>query len=217
MIQIKHRYTNAVLFESEAVDIRDCLLRALKSGSDLSGCDLSGSDLHGCDLSGCNLRGCNFSGCNLRGCNLSGCNLHGCDLSDCNLRGCNFSGCNFSGCDLSGSDLSGSDLVYFKTDFFYVLLRAQKEITGLREHLISGNVDGSFYQGECACLLGTIANVRNCDYQAIGNGISPNSSRPAEQWFMSIKKGDTPETNQISKITVEWIDEFVGLLELAKS
>ena len=172
MIQIKHRYTNAVLFESEAVDIRDCLLRALKSGSDLSGSDLSGSDLRGCDLSGSDLSGCNFSGC---------------------------------------------DLVYFKTDFFDVLLRAQKEITGLREHLISGNVDGSFYQGECACLLGTIANVRNCDYQAIGNGISPNSSRPAEQWFMSIKKGDTPETNQISKITVEWIDEFVGLLELAKS
>ena len=82
--------------------------------------------------------------------------------------------------------------------------------------MLAGKVDGSCYQGECACLLGTIANIRHCDYDAIGNGISPDSSRPAEQWFMSIKKGDTPETNNISKITVEWIDEFVNLLEAAK-
>ena len=47
------------------------------------------------------------------------------------------------------------------------------------------------------------------------DGIRPNSGRPAERWFMGINKGDTPETNQISKLTVEWLDEFVGLLAAA--
>ena len=186
LIQIKHRYTDAVLCEFEAVDIRDCLRQAVIGGADLRRADLRGADLRGADLSGANL---------------SGADLRGADLS---------------GADLSGADLRRANLSYFKSDFFDVLFRAPKEISGLREYLLAGKVDGSCYQGECACLLGTIANIRHCDYDAIGNGISPDSSRPAEQWFMSIKKGDTPETNNISKITVEWIDEFVNLLEAAK-
>jgi hypothetical protein len=32
---------------------------------------------------------------------------------------------------------------------------------------------------------------------------------------MSIEKGDTPETNQVSKITVEWLDEFTSKLAFA--
>ena len=72
-----------------------------------------------------------------------------------------------------------------------------------------------FRSGDCACLVGTIANIRHKKYTELGNGLIPNSSRPAERWFMGIKKGDTPENNQISKITVEWIDEFQQLLEAA--
>lgn len=141
-IEIKHRFTNTVLCEFEAVDIKDCLEQAVKSGA---------------------------------------------------------------------------NLIYFKSDFFDVLLRAPHEIDGLKQSILDGKVDGSVYEGECACLVGTLANIRHCNYQELGNGISPNSSRPAEQWFMSINKGDTPKTNTVSKITVEWIDEFTGLLALAKS
>jgi hypothetical protein len=82
---------------------------------------------------------------------------------------------------------------------------------------MEGRVDGSTYEGACACLVGTIANVRGVGYEAVGNGIAPDSGRPAEQWFMSIRKGDTPATNQVSAITVQWLDEFVSLLTAAKA
>ena len=90
------------------------------------------------------------------------------------------------------------------------------EATSLKQALIDGKVNGSQYEGECACLVGTIANIRHEKYTELGNGLVPNSSRPAERWFMGINKGDTPENNQISKITVEWINEFKQLLEAAK-
>jgi hypothetical protein len=108
-------------------------------------------------------------------------------------------------------------LDYFKSDFWDVLLRAPKEIQGLRLALVEGRVDGSVYEGECACLKGSIANIRGVDVESLGNGIRRDSSSPAEQWFMSIAKGDIPETNNVSKLTVEWLDEFVALLDMARA
>ena len=109
----------------------------------------------------------------------------------------------------------GANLAGIKNDFWAVLFNAPREVAGLRLALIDGRVDGSSYEGACACLVGTIANVRGLPYRDIG--IKPDSSRPAERWFLAIRNGDTPKTNQISKITVEWLDEFVGLLEIAKA
>ncbi len=120
-----------------------------------------------------------------------------------------------AGANLSGANLSGADLQPFKTDFFDVLLRAPRELAGLREALVTGRVDGSVYRGKCACLVGTIANVRHVYYTALGNGLEPDYSRPIERFFMSIREGDTPETNQVSKLAVEWLDEFQGLLTAA--
>ena len=58
MIQIKNRYTNAVLYECEAPDglgsglhIRYALGKATSSGVNLSGADLRGAYLSGADLS----------------------------------------------------------------------------------------------------------------------------------------------------------------------
>ena len=135
--------------------------------------------------------------------------------SDANLRGADLSGANLSGADLIDANLSGADLSDAKNDFWEILLRAPNEIAGLRAALVAGKVDGSTYEGTCSCLVGTIANVRGTGYCDLGNGIKPDSSRPAERWFMGIRKGDTPETNQISAITVGWLDEFVALLTLA--
>ena len=129
-----------------------------------------------------------------------------------------------SGANLSGANLSDAKnlaeargIDTFRTDFWDVLLRAPAEIAGVRAALVEGRVDGSTYSGECACLVGTIGNVRNVSYSALGNGLSPNSSRPAEQWFRSIRKGDTPETNQASALAVQWLDELQGLLALHRS
>ena len=70
-------------------------------------------------------------------------------------------------------------------------------------------------EGDCACLVGTIANVRGCNYETLP-GIKPDNNRPAERWFMSISEGDTPEKNAASALTLEWIKEFQSLLNAAR-
>ena len=91
-------------------------------------------------------------------------------------------------------------------------MHAIPEIPFLRQAIIDGKVDGTFYEGKCACLCGTIANKRGCKYTEL-QGIIPKASRPAEAFFTNVKKGDTPENSQVAKIVVEWIDELQELLK----
>jgi len=136
-VQIKHRYTDAVLFECEVPDEVEIGLRtrhalekataaradlrdANLSGADLSGAYLRDADLSGADLSGAYLRDAylrdaNLSGAYLRDADLSGAylrdaNLSGADLSGADLRDANLSGANLSGANLSGAYLSGAYL-----------------------------------------------------------------------------------------------------------
>jgi hypothetical protein len=132
-IQIKHRYTDAVLYEHETTDarqssglaMRDALEAASKAGANLSdaylsGANLSDANLIGANLSDANLRGANLSDANLRGANLIGANLIGANLiganlSNANLRGANLidaylSDANLRGANLSGANLSGANL-----------------------------------------------------------------------------------------------------------
>ena len=62
MIQIKHRFTDAVLCEFDVETTKQALELAVKSGADLSGADLSGAYLSGANLSGADLRDANLSG-----------------------------------------------------------------------------------------------------------------------------------------------------------
>jgi uncharacterized protein YjbI with pentapeptide repeats len=176
------------------------------SGANLSDADLSGADLRRADLSDAGLSGANLRRADLSGANLSDADLSGADLSDANLRRADLSGANLSGANLSGANLSS-----IRNDFFEILLNAKKEVPGLKQALIDGKINGTTYSGECACLVGTIANVRGCQYKKL-EGISPDSSRPAEAWFLNITKGTTPENSEVAKITLGWIDEFLTLI-----
>lgn len=142
--------------------------------------------------------------------------LSGADLSGANLYGANLSGANLSEAGLSRANLYGADLSHVKADIWDVLFRAPGEVSGLLDALKSGRVNGSVYEGECACLVGTIANVARCHFAAL-ELIKPNSSRPAEQWFLAISKGHTPETSSVVKLTVEWVEEFQRLIDRAIS
>ena len=177
-IEIKHRFTLAVLFEHDADDnsMRLTLEMAIKSGADLSDADLSGAYLSGAYLRGANLRGAYLSGAYLRGANLRGANLR------------------------------GANLLPIKADFIEVISRAPLEVPALIAALKEGRVDGSTYEGSCACLVGTIANVRGIEYREF----SPDSSRPAERFFLAIKRGDTPETNEASRIALEWAEQWLA-------
>jgi len=121
-VEIKHRYTNEVLFSCDVPDdvvsglhMRNALEKATASsanlyGANLSGANLSGANLSGANLSRANLSGANLSGANLSGADLSGANLSGADLSGANLYGANLYGANLSGANLSGANLSGANL-----------------------------------------------------------------------------------------------------------
>jgi hypothetical protein len=93
-IQIRHRFTEAVLFECEAPEgiesglrMRHALEKAAASGAYLRGAYLSGAYLRGAYLSGAYLRGADLRGAYLRGAYLRGADLRGADLRGADLSG----------------------------------------------------------------------------------------------------------------------------------
>ena len=198
------------------------LTRADLTGANLTDADLTGADLTGTDLTRANLTRANLTRADLTGANLTDADLTGADLTGTDLTRANLTRANLTRANLTGADLTGTDLTRayltranltgVRNDLWDVLIRARHEVPGLLAALRSGKVDGSTYQGECACLVGTIANVRHESVDHLGHGLKPNSCRPIERWFMAIRKGDTPEISQVAKITEGWIVEFLDLL-----
>ncbi len=222
---ITSRFSTEVKFTAE-IDCEEGAARSLKiglavkwgltngaylSGANLSGANLSDADLSGAYLSGANLSGANLSGANLSGANLSGADLSGANLSGAYLSGANLSGANLSGANLSGADLSGANLRSFKADMWMTLTENKTEALGLILALKEGRIDGSQYEGECACLVGTIANSKGVNYSTLPY----NSSNPAERWFLMISKGDKPTDKTgggfASKMALEWATEWCVL------
>ena len=83
-VQIKARFTDAVLFECEIFDsseypLREAVVAAVAKKTDLHGADLRGADLSGAYLSGADLRGAYLRGADLRGADLRDADLRGAD------------------------------------------------------------------------------------------------------------------------------------------
>jgi uncharacterized protein YjbI with pentapeptide repeats len=110
--QIKHRFTDAVLFEQEGSgrSLRNTLESAVRVGANLCGANLDGANLCGANLRGANLRGADLRGADLDGADLRGADLCGADLDGADLDGANLRGANLRGADLCGADLCGADL-----------------------------------------------------------------------------------------------------------
>ena len=243
--EIRNRWTNAVQFTADITCAPDATIGvriglavkwARQNGANLSGAnlryaDLRDADLHGAYLSDANLRGANLRYADLSGVDLRYADLRGADLRDADLHGANLSGANLSGAnlrgvdlryadlrganlrdaDLRGANLRGANLRSFKADFWAILTTARKEIPGLISAIREGRIDGSTYSGECACLVGTIANVRHVS----ADTLERDSSRPAEQWFFMIKKGDKPGDDSgggfALQQALEWAEEYCAL------
>jgi hypothetical protein len=99
-----------------------------------------------------------------------------------------------------------------RMDFFGRMLLAQHEIPALRQAIVDGKVSGSSYEGECCCFVGTIAKAAHCNYLNLPQ-LKPDSNSETEKWFFGIQTGSTPENNEIARITVLWIDEFLELTQ----
>ena len=215
--EIRARFTGAVLFTAEIECSEDvaygfklglAVKAAVKAGANLSRADLSGANLSGANLSGANLSRADLSRADLSGANLSRADLSRADLSEAYLSGAYLSradlseaylsradlsraylsGANLSRADLSGANLSDETLRSFKADMWMTLTENAPEVPALIAALRAGKVDGSQYEGECACLVGTIAKAKDVYY---GN-LSHSGSRPAEIWFAMIREGDKP-------------------------
>ena len=123
-------------------------------------------------------------------------------------QGANLKGADLRGAYLEGAYLKGVDLKGPKEDFFKVLDTSPNEVAGLRQAMINGKINGNQYEGECACLVGTIAKISNCKFNNMSN-LKPNSDRPAEIWFLMFRPGHTPENHAGMKKTLGWLDEWV--------
>jgi len=109
-IEIKHRWSNRVIFETDAESLGQAILIALKASANLCGANLCGANLCGANLCGANLCGANLCGVNLCGANLCGANLCGADLCGADLCGANLCGADLCGADLCGANLRDADL-----------------------------------------------------------------------------------------------------------
>ena len=180
-IEIKHRYTNAVIYTTEVADddahpIRTALQRGIAAGAYLADANLADAN-----------------------------------LTDANLTGANLAGANLTGAYLMGANLAGATERAFKADFWMTLTQNAHEVPALVAALRYGRVDGSTYEGACACLVGTIANARGVSHKDLDH----SANNPAERWFMMIRKGDTPDNETgggfAAKKALEWSLEWCAL------
>ena len=178
-------------------------------GADLGGAYLGGADLGDAYLGDAYLGGADLGGADLRGADLGGADLGGAYLGGADLGDAYLGGAYLRGAYLRGADLRGADLAPIRADVEAVLATSPHEVAGLLTALRAGEINGSVYEGACACLVGTFARLRGCHYTEIPE-LEPDSSRPAERWALAIRQGDTPETSQVSAITAEWVAEWLA-------
>jgi hypothetical protein len=199
---VLNRFSGEVQFTAEIECAADAL-PSVKLGLAVKWALKEKADLSDTDLRDANLRGADLSGANLRGANLRGADLSGADLSDTDLRSANLRGAN-----LRDANLRVANLRSFKADLWMVLTQYRTEVPGLISAIKEGRIDGSVYSGECACLKGTLANIKGVSV----NTFEQDISQPAEQWFLMIRKGDKPGDDTgggfASSKALEWCLEW---------
>jgi len=136
--QIKHRFTNAALFECDVPDYmegglctRHALEKAVEARANLTGANLTGANITGANLTGANLAGANLAGAYLADANLTGANLADAYLADANLTGANLADANLAGAYLADANLAGANLTGAKWRDGITINRAPLQLIGL--------------------------------------------------------------------------------------
>ena len=220
---IRNRWSGNVQFEAEiectpdtsdGIKLGLAVRVAVEVVANLAGANLAGANLTDANLAGANLADANLADANLTDANLAGANLTGANLTGAYLTDAKLAGADLVGADLAGAYLAGADLRAFKADMWLTLAQNKSEVPGLIRALKEGRVNGSQYEGNCACLVGTIANIKGIDYATLDH----NSGYPAERWFMMIREGDKPgdETGGgfAASKAIEWAEEFARLHDI---
>ena len=129
------------------------------------------------------------------------------------------SGADLSRAYLSGADLRGANLRDVKNipqsyinicsrDMLFIFEHLKHELPALRKALLDGKIDGTQYEGECCCLIGTLGKIDG-GIDKVCSAISyyeEGLHNPGEQWFFQIREKDTPENSFFAKHALELID-----------
>ncbi len=136
----------------------------------------------------------------------TGANLYGADLRGADLRGANL-----YGADLRGADLKNLPQDYINQcsrDILFIFQCLKVELPEFRKKLIAGEIDGTQYKGDCACLIGTMANLDG-GIEKVCKTIpfyKKGTHNPGEAWFLNIHQGDIPKNNEFSAHVLRLID-----------
>lgn len=100
----------------------------------------------------------------------------------------------------------------------FIFQSLKGELPFLRDKLVKGEVDGTQYEGDCACLVGTLANADG-GLEKVCETIpyyDKGTHNPAEAWFLNIYEGDKPEDNLFAAHALKLIDSVLGKPEKVK-
>jgi hypothetical protein len=111
-IQIKNRFDNSVIFETEAANTREAVLAAISQKVSLSSADLRSADLRSADLRSADLRSADLSSADLRSAVLRSADLRSADLRSADLRSADLRSADLSSAVLRSADLSSAVLSY---------------------------------------------------------------------------------------------------------
>lgn len=185
-------------------NLRDANLRR----ANLYGANLQDADLICADLQDADLQGADLLYADLRSANLQDAILQGADL-----RGANLQRAKLQGAILYGADIRNTCWDDVKKDMFEKMALMPNEVPFLYKSIHDGKIDGSCYEGDCCCFVGTMAHAVNKPYKEIP--IKNDSDSPVERFFMGIRQGDTPKNNPLSQLASEWIEELCKEKEIA--
>ena len=110
IIEIRHRFTGAVLWSGKAESLGDAVEKAVVAKFSLARANLARAYLAGAYLAGANLAGADLAGADLTGADLARANLARANLADANLDDASLDGAYLAGADLAGADLARADL-----------------------------------------------------------------------------------------------------------
>lgn len=134
-----------------------------------------------------------------------------------NLRYANLGGADLGGADLRYANLGGAKSIpqsyinLCSRDMLFIFEHLKAELPGLKKALLEGRVDGSQYEGECACLIGTLGNV-NGGVDKVCSMIpfyEKGLENYGEQWFYQIREGDTPDNSFFAKHALELVNSVL--------
>ena len=189
--------TDATLTRADFTDAN--LTRATLAHANLTDANLTRATLTRANIADATLTRADFTDAALTRATLTRADLTDANLTDANL----------THADFTDANLTRADLAVFRDDLWAVLSSNPTEVEGLRAAIAEGRIDGSSYNGDCACLSGTLKNCALKSGREFDSSLR-NSSRPIERFFLAIRVGDTPEKSQYAKLTLEWVDAWLS-------